>query len=307
MTSTLERTVAPPAVRRRPAARRPYRWTARAFVFPAVALCVLLLYVPFVWTTFLSFTQYDGFGSPELVGLDKYAEMFADPAFVNSLLNTLFWVLGTLVLPVGGGLLVAVLVYGLSGSFWYRLPFLVPYAISGVAVGVIWTLVLQTHGALDQVFNLFGVDDPPRWLLDSPLNTLTMIVAAAWQGVGVNALLFTVGLQSIPKEPLEAARLDGAAGWKLFRTMTWPMLTPLTTVVVGLAIVGSLKQFDIIYAMTQGGPGRSSETLALTMYKETFINSDYGLGGAIAVFITVITVIASVIYIRRQLGAAKEM
>lgn len=290
---------------RRP--RRPYTWSARAFAAPALLIVALLMYVPFLWTTYLSFTEYNGFGSPQLVGLAKYREMFQDPGFLDSTLNTLYWVIGTLVLPVGLGLLIAVLTFGIKGSFWYRIPFLVPYAISGVAVGVIWGFILQDGGAIDQALRLVGVQDAPRWLLDAPLNTFVMIAAAAWQGAGVNALLFTVGLQSIPREPIEAARVDGASGWTLFRTMTWPMLRPLTTVVVGLAIVGSLKQFDIIYAMTQGGPGRSSETLALTMYKDTFNYTDYGLGAAVAVLLTIVTVAASVLYLRRQLADSKEI
>ncbi|WP_460887042.1 carbohydrate ABC transporter permease [Promicromonospora xylanilytica] len=290
---------------RRP--RRPYTWSARAFAAPALLVVALLMYLPFLWTTYLSFTEYNGFGSPRLVGPAKYQEMFRDPGFLDSTLNTLYWVIGTLVLPVGLGLLIAVLTFGLKGSFWYRIPFLIPYAISGVAVGVIWGFILQDGGAIDQALGLVGVQDAPRWLLDAPLNTFVMIAAAAWQGAGVNALLFTVGLQSIPKEPIEAARVDGASGWTLFRTMTWPMLRPLTTVVVGLAIVGSLKQFDIIYAMTQGGPGRSSETLALTMYKDTFNYTDYGLGAAIAVLLTIVTVAASILYLRRQLADSKEI
>lgn len=283
------------------------QWSALGFVSPAILTVAVLLYAPFVWTSYLSFTEFNGFGDPEWVGLENYAAMFADPGFLNSMLNTLYWVIGTLLIPVGLGLLIAVLTYGIRGSFWFRLPFLIPYAISGVAVGVIWNFVLQTGGALDEALALIGITDPPRWLLDSPLNTFVMIAAAAWQGVGVNALLFTVGLQSIPREPLEAARVDGASGWTMFRTMTWPMLRPITTVVVGLSIVGSLKTFDIIYAMTRGGPGRSSETLALTMYKETFNNADYGLGAAIALFLTVITVAAAVLYLRRQLSEAKAM
>ncbi|MGV8847625.1 carbohydrate ABC transporter permease [Tessaracoccus sp.] len=287
-------------------AARPYARSAMGFAAPAIIAVSLLLYVPFLWTGYLSFTQYSGFGSPKWVGLAKYREVFEDPGFLSSTLNTVYWVVGTLVLPVGLGLLIAVLIYGLRGAFWYRLPFLVPFAISGVAVGVIWSFILQSGGAADELLAVFGVSDPPRWLLDAPLNTLIMIGAAAWQGVGVNALLFTVGLQSIPQEPLEAARLDGASGWTLFRAITWPMLRPLTTVVVGLAIVGSLKQFDIIFAMTRGGPGRSSETLALTMYKNTFNDADYGLGAAIAILLTIVTVAASVMYLRRQLSDSEE-
>lgn len=297
-----ERTQAPP---RRP--RRRIQWSAIGFVSPAIITVAVLLYAPFLWTSYLAFTEFDGFGDPEWAGLSNFGTMLADPGLLNSLLNTLYWVVGTLLIPVGLGLLIAVLTFGLRGSFWYRLPFLIPYAISGVAVGVIWNFILQTGGALDEVLALFGLMDPPRWLLDAPLNTVVMIGAAAWQGVGVNALLFTIGLQSIPREPLEAARVDGAAGWTMFRTMTWPMLRPITTVVIGLSIVGSLKTFDIIYAMTKGGPGRSSETLALTMYKETFNNADYGLGAAIALFLTVVTVAASVLYLRRQLHEAKAM
>lgn len=301
-------TQAAPALLTRPvgALRRPghgYRWSARAFVLPGVLIVAVLMYLPFVWTSYLSLTEFNGLGDPEFVGLDKYREMFADAGFLNSLRNTVLWVVGTLVLPVGLGLLLAVLTQGLKGSFWYRLPFLLPYAISGVAVGVIWTFILQSGGALDEALTAVGLESLiQRWLLDAPLNTIVMIGAATWQGAGVNALLFGIGLQSIPKEPLEAARVDGASGWTLFRTMTWPLLTPLTTVVVGLAIVGSLKQFDIIWAMTKGGPGTSSETLALTMYKETFVSNDYGLGAAVAVFLTVVTVAASVLYLRRQLG-----
>jgi ABC-type sugar transport system permease subunit len=217
------------------------------------------------------------------------------------------WVVGTLLIPVGIGLALALLTWNLPGGVWMRLPFLIPYALSGIGVGLIWSFILSSNGALDQALAVFGVTDPPRWLVDAPLNTVVMIGASAWQGVGVNALLFTIGLNSIPKEPLEAARVDGANGIRLFGSILWPMLRPLTAVVVGLSIVASLKTFDIVLGMTKGGPGGASETLALTMYKETFVNSDYGLGSAIAVFLTVVTLIASILYLREQLSKKHEI
>ena len=292
-----------------PARRRttPYQGAARGFVAPGVLLVAVLLYLPLLWTTFLSFTEYNGLGDPEFVGLDNYVEMFTDPSFVGSLVNTLLWVGGTLLIPVGIGLALALLTWNLPGGIWLRLPFLIPYAVSGIGVGVIWSFILSSNGALDQALAVVGVTDPPRWLVDAPLNTFVMIIAAAWQGVGVNALLFTIGLQSIPKEPLEAARVDGATGVRLFTSILWPMLRPLTAVVVGLSIVASLKTFDIVLSMTKGGPGRASETLALTMYRETFVNSDYGLGSAIAVFLSIVTLLASVLYLRQQLSKKHEM
>ncbi|HEU5128597.1 MAG TPA: sugar ABC transporter permease [Glycomyces sp.] len=280
-----------------------YRWSARGFIAPGVLGVAVLLYVPLLWTTFISFTEYNGLGDPEWVGLANYVEMFEDPRFLGSVLNTLLWVGGTLLVPVGIGLGVALLTWNLKGGTWLRLPFLIPYAVSGIGVGVIWSFILGSGGALDQALGAFGIADTPRWLVDAPLNTVVMILATSWQGVGVNALLFTIGLQSIPKEPLEAAKMDGASGFRLFRSVLWPMLRPLTAVVVGLSIVASLKTFDIVQGMTKGGPGGASETLALTMYKETFVNSDYGLGSAIAVFLTVVTLVASILYLRQQLSA----
>jgi ABC-type sugar transport system permease subunit len=284
-----------------------YQWSARGFVAPGVILVAVLLYLPLLWTVYLSFTKYDGLGSPEWIGLDNYVEMFTDPGFIGSALNTLLWVVGTLVIPVGLGLGIALLTWNLGGGIWLRLPFLIPYALSGIGVGVVWSFILSSGGALDQALAAFGILHPPRWLIDAPLNTIVMIIAAAWQGVGVNALLFTIGLQSIPKEPLEAARIDGANGIRLFGSILWPMLRPLTAVVVGLSIVASLKTFDIVWSMTKGGPGTVSETLALTMYKDTFVNSDYGLGSAIAVFLTIVTLVASIIYLRQQLSPKNEI
>lgn len=276
------------------------------FIAPGVIIVAVLLYAPLLWTVFLSFTDYNGLGSPDWVGLANFAEMFDDGGFVGSVGNTLLWVAGTLLVPVGLGLVLALLSWNLPGGAWLRLPFLIPYALSGIGVGLIWSFILSSGGALDQALGAFGIGGP-RWLVDAPLNTIMMILASAWQGVGVNALLFTIGLNSIPKEPLEAARLDGATGAKLLGSIIWPMLRPLTTVVIGLSIVASLKTFDIVQGMTKGGPGRASETLALTMYKETFVNSEYGLGSAIALFLTVITLIASVLYLRRQLSSKNEI
>lgn len=131
---------------------------AWAFMGPGVAVVVLALYIPVIYTVYLSFTEYDGLGDPEWIGIDNYVEMFQDPAILLSIVNTLAWVLGTLIVPVGLGLLVAYLAYGLRGAAWLRVPFLIPYALSGVAVGVIFSFVLQNGGALAGA----GVPPPSR-------------------------------------------------------------------------------------------------------------------------------------------------
>ncbi|MEU8249778.1 sugar ABC transporter permease [Nonomuraea sp. NPDC048916] len=267
------------------------------YVAPAALLVAGLLYAPFVWTAYLSLTRYDGLAPPEWIGLHNFTKLLDDPALLTSIRNTLLWVFGTMVLPVGLGLLVAVLSYDIRGGAWYRVPFMLPYALSGAGLGLVWSPILSHDGIANL---LLGVDT--AFLQKAPQNTLAMLLVWTWQQLGVNTLLFVVGLQSIPKEPIEAARIDGASGWRLFRYVIWPLMRPLTAVVVGLALVASLKTFDIVWVMTQGGPGRNSETLAVTMYKETFVASDYGYGSAVAVMLTVVTGLASYLYLRRQVN-----
>lgn len=278
------------------------------FVAPAVLLVAVLLYLPFLYTLYIGFTDYDGLRETSFVGVENFQRFFDDRALVTSIRNTLMWAIGATVIPVVLGLLVAVLSFGIKGGIWYRIPFLLPYAMSGAGLAVIWGFLLQSGGAVNQLLGTLGLPGADtRFLLEAPINTIVMILAFTWQQVGVNALLFLVGLQSIPKEPIEAARLDDATGWRLFRHITWPLLAPLTTVVVGLSLVATLKTFDIVWVMTQGGPGRSSETLAVTMYRNAFVTAEYGYGAAVAVALTVVTGVVSFAYLRRQLASRKGL
>jgi ABC-type sugar transport system permease subunit len=266
----------------------------------------VLLYLPFLWTVYQSFTNYTGLGPTTGAGLANYRALLHDPVLDTAIRNTLLWVAGTLLLPVALGLLVAMLSFNIKGGGWYRLPFLLPYAMSGTGVAVAWSVILEHGGIANSLLSALGLPGGGEsFLLYAPQNTIMMIIASTWQQLGVNALLFVVGLQSIPREPIEAARIDGASGWTLFRRIYWPLLAPLTTVVVGLALVASLKTFDIVWVMTQGGPGTSSQTLAIAMYRDTFVADQYGYGSAIAVALTVVTGVVSFVYLRRQLGTRK--
>jgi len=268
---------------------------------------VVLLYLPFLWTAYLSITRYDGLTPPVRIGLTNYREFLHDPVLATSVRNTLLWVVGTVLLPVGLGLVVAVLTYDLPRGTLWRLPFLLPVAFSGVGVGVVWTFILGHGGAANSILQAVHVPGGGTDFLSyAPQNTVAMIVAYTWQQLGFNMLLFVVGLQSIPRGPLEAARVDGASGWTMFRHMLWPLMRPITTVVLGLALVASLKSFDVVWTMTQGGPGRSSETLAVTMYRDAFVANDYGYGSTVAVLLLAVTGVASLLYLRRQLRSEDQ-
>jgi multiple sugar transport system permease protein len=272
------------------------------FLLPALLLVAGFLLWPFFRTLFLSFTNYDGSSSPEYAGIDNYSKLFSDRVLRDAMVNTVLWVVGTLALPVGIGLLIATVSFNLPRASFYRLPFLIPYALSGTAVGVLWEFMLRRQGATNSLLEVVGLERfQHSWLLETPLNTWSMIVASTWQSVGVSVLLFLVGLQSIPQDPIEAARLDGAEGFRMFRDITFPLLRPMTIVVVGISLVNSLKTFDVIWVMTQGGPYRSSETLAVTMYRETFLLFQHGYGSAIAVLLSVIVLVISLFYLSRTL------
>lgn len=291
------------ATRSRPRAD-PHRLGSAAFLFLAVGFVAVVLLTPFAITVYRSFFT-EGIDS-EFTGLTNYAQMFRDPILVRSLVNTLIWVVGSLVLPVGLGLAIAVMTSATRWGRWARLAVVLPYAISGSAVAVVGALMLQTNGAVNQLLLAAGLDGlTTQWLLTWPQNTISAILLSTWQSTGVAVVLFLVGLQTIPAETIEAAALDGADGWKRFRHVTFPQLRAVTVVVVGITLANALRAFDVIWVLTQGGPARSSETLALSMYRETFLLQDAGQGSAIAVVLTIVVVGASWIYLRSNLRSSR--
>lgn len=270
----------------------------------ALVLVGVLLVYPFFRSVYGSFFENNGFTS-RFTGLDNYTRLGDDPIFGRSLLNTVMWVAGTLLLPVLAGLLIAVATHRMRLGALARLAIVLPYAVSAAATAVLWYFMLSSGGAVNQMLRAVGLDSLARpWLLEWPANTVALIVASTWQATGLNVVLFTIGLRAIPQDTLEAAELDGATGWRLFRHVTLPQLRAATVVVVGMAVVNSLKAFDMIWILTKGGPSRSSETLALTMYRETFRLFHVGYGSAIALVLSVVVVASSWVYLRRRMPEA---
>jgi ABC-type sugar transport system permease subunit len=290
------------ANRRSALARIRRRLAAAPMLAPGIALVAVFLLWPVVRTIYLGFFASTGIGGTRYVGLDNYSRLLDDPIFGRATVNTLIWVAGTLLLPVAIGLLVAMLSSSTRLGSLYRLPIVLPFAVSGTVVAVLVEFMLRSDGAVNSALRAIGLGSlATDWLLSWPANTLSMVLASSWQAVGVNVILFIVGLRAIPPETIEAARLDGADGWRLFRHIVFPQLRPATVVVVGIALANSLKTFDLVWVTTQGGPARSSETLALTMYRETFVLFHQGYGAAIAVFLSAIVVATSWLYLRTQM------
>ncbi len=273
------------------------------YLLPALIFVGAFLLYPVARTVYISFTNWDGLTSPSFVGVSNYSRLARDPIFIQSLLNTGIWVLATLLLPVGIGLLVASISSKKPGEVVFKWIFYLPYAFSLTTTGVLWSFLLnpaQIGGTFNAILEVVGLGAyTKRWLYEPPWNTYAMIAAYTWQTMGTNMILFLVGLQNIPQEPVEAAQIDGATAWQTYRYVIWPLLQPIATVVILMALINSFKVFDVIWVMTQGGPFRSSETLAVTMYRESFTMFQMGYGAAIAIVLTVFELLLAWIYLRR--------
>jgi multiple sugar transport system permease protein len=291
-----ERTAVKVARRR----RRRRRLAGYLYLLPMVALVSVFLLYPAAKTIWVSFTDATGTSTGSFVGLDNFTRLVEDPAFRTSVRNTVYWVVGALILQVGLGLLLALVLSQMRAGDWLKRLFYLPYALSGAAVGVIWFYVFNPeNGLLTTFLEFLGLGDlTTRWLAEPPINTFAMIVAATWQGIGPAMILFLVGLQNLPREPIEAARVDGAQGLRLFWHITLPLLRPMTAVVVTITLINNFKVFDLIWVMTQGGPYRSSETLAVTMYRESFVSFSVGYGASVAVVLTFVVTLFSIFYLR---------
>ena len=277
------------------------RLVAYLYLLPMVALVGVFLLYPAADTVWTSLTDSTGLGTAKFVGLDNYVNLVKDSAFKTSFVNTLYWVAGVLVLQVGLGLLIALVLSSTAFGRVLKGVFYLPATISAAATGVIWFFVFSPdQGILNSFLRLIGLGGLAHsWLVaNPPLNSWAMIGAFTWQGLGPTMMLFLVGLQSIPREPIEAALVDGATGFRLFWHVTLPLLRPMTAVVVGISLINSFKVFDLIWVMTQGGPYRSSETLAVTMYRESFVSFHVGYGAAVAVLLTAIVFVVSIFYLR---------
>jgi ABC-type sugar transport system permease subunit len=263
---------------------------------------LFVLVYPVLRTLWLSVTDTEGAGDGKFVGITNYQVLVKDPILLRTMSNVAIWTIGTLALPVMLGLIIAYVALGLKGSAIYRMIFLTPYILSGVAVASIWFHIFQTKGLVNQFLGGIGLEKYQQsWLLNYPQNTIAMIIAATWAGTGLIVVLFTVGLQNIPLETVEAATLDGAKSWQMFTKIIWPQLKQIRAVVIGIALANSLRTFDIVWVMTQGGPARTSETLGVTMYRESFLLNRYGYGASIAVLLMVLVVGVSYFSLRGEL------
>jgi raffinose/stachyose/melibiose transport system permease protein len=273
------------------------------FILPALLIYLVFMVYPMVRSLIISLHKWDGL-SPEMdfIGIKNYIDFFKDPVSYTVLKNNLLLMIVLLIVPVILGLVLAVaLNKKLPGRIVYRTIYYSPYVLPMVAVGLIWSWIYDPmFGALNSILKSVGLGQYVQGWLGQPSTAFpAILVTIIWRSVGMPMLLFLAGLQDISPQLYESAEIDGANKFQQFIYITIPQLKQSFAIVISLLIVGSLKQaFGIVYAMTWGGPGRSTQILSVWMYFNTFLYEKAGYGSAIAWIMTIIAMLIIIPYIR---------
>ncbi|WP_066462731.1 carbohydrate ABC transporter permease [Sanguibacter suarezii] len=297
----------PPASPSLPAPRRRRsrpRWrTYLTFLLlagPNVALLVVFVYKPLLQSFQYSTLQWN-IGSPSArpVGLGNYVDWFTDPRTPQVLTTTAIFTVAT----VGGSLLIGLglallLNRRLAGRGAARTIVFAPYVLSGIAVGILWLFIFDPrYGLVSTVLGWLGLSSPD-WYNDSPWALAMIIVVYLWKNVGYVALIYLAGLQAVPQELRDAAALDGAGPGRTLRSVVLPLLGPTTFFLSVTSLLSSLQSFDIIHAMTQGGPLAGTTTLMYQIYQESFVSGRAGYASAVATLLFVILAVITVAHLK---------
>ena len=275
-----------------------------AMLAPALSVLSVFVFFPVLYVAYLSFTNWDLISpSPEFVGFQNYLDLAQSREFLAALWRTVLFSGATAAFTLPLALFLAVLLNReFKGRSVYRTILSSPYVVPLVGSSIVWLwLYNPNYGLINYLLSLFGVNGP-AWLQNPSTALLSVIVASVWQYVGYYALLFLVGLQSIPGELYEAARIDGAGIWTEFRHITVPLLTPTILFASTVSILQSFQVFDQIYVLTGGGPAKSTTTLVFYLYQQGFQFFHIGTASAVSVFmlLSLVTFTALHLYLSRR-------
>jgi multiple sugar transport system permease protein len=291
------------AARRRP----PFRWTTLAFLAPLLVYLALFYAYPLYRNIELSLHNYTprAFiqGDPEFTGLENYARILADDAFVRALGNTALFTLGSIAAQYALGLALAVFFHrSFRLSAVLRAMFLVPWLLPLIVSASTWSWMLNSeNGIVNAALQAFGIGQI-NWLTSPDTSLLAVTIANIWLGIPFNLVILYAGLQNIPATLYEAAALDGANGWQQFRRITFPLLRPVSAITLLLGLIYTLKVVDIIWIMTRGGPADASTTLAIWSYREAFGTGqpDFSPAAAVGNLLILIAFAAGLLHVRLQ-------
>jgi raffinose/stachyose/melibiose transport system permease protein len=292
------------ARQRRAGWQRGENLVAYLMTLPALIPFVLFNLIPIFWVVFISFTEYDGFGSPIWAGLTNYRAVLADESWWQAVRTTGIFGLGKLLVEIPLALTLAVIVnQKIVGATWFRTIFFLPHVISISVMSIIFYFIFRPYqGILNGILQNLSLIEQPIDFLGRPTSALLAVIGVGiWSGFGVNMVLFLAGLQTIPQDVYESSALDGANAMQQLWYITIPLLGPVLRIIVLLAIVGTLRSFDLIKVLTDGGPFGSTEVMFTYIFRYFFggdFGAQYGYGAALGVVAAMLIGLVSLAYAR---------
>lgn len=270
------------------------------FVAPNFILLTVFTFWPVVYSLYLSFYRWNMISpTKKFLGLENYTRMLEDPIFWQTLRNTALLAAGTVFIKLGIALFLAVLLnQKLRGRNFYRAVIFSPTFTTSVAIAMVWSWIFDPYyGLLKLPLNWLGLQSP-NWLIDPNWALPAVMIVVIWAGIGYDMVIFLAGLQAIPIDLYEAARVDGASRWSLFWGITFPLLSPTTFFLLIISIVSAFKAFDIVAVMTGGGPLNSTNVYVFYLYQNAFRWFKTGYASALAVVLFAIILVITIIQVR---------
>ena len=287
-----------PMVRRR-RGRLVWRNTAVgwSFLLPNFAGFAVLTLVPVALLFYYAFTSWNVFGGAEWTGLDNFRQLLHDRSFRTALTNTVYYTVFHIPLTLVAALGLALLLNRkLRGVAFFRTVAFFPYITSIVALAQVWNMLFSpSYGPINQFLRTIGIAHPPGWTTSAHWSMPAVIIVGTWREAGYYMLLFLAGLQTIPTQLYEAAKVDGANAWQRFVAVTLPGLRPTTFFVIVMLTIGSFKVFDLILVMTAGGPGQSTLVVSQYIYQKGFVENQFGYASAISIVLFAICFVITVV------------
>lgn len=278
-----------------------------AFVLPALLIYLFFVIRPFIDSVYFSLTDWDGARSVKnFIGLGNYQKMLSDTLLWQSLYHNLIWVIIGTISPIVIALLLGVLLWGRQvwGRTLFRTVYFVPVVLSDVVVAIVWNWIYHPlFGALNSALKMVGLESLARgWLGDPNTALLALLVTAIWSYYGFCFVVIMAGLQNVNMELIEAATLDGANSWQRFVYVVIPELRHVLTMITAFTLIGGFNVFGIVFVMTKGGPGTATQVIATYTYRKAFQESQMGYGAALSMVMTILSLIAALIFMRLREG-----
>jgi len=288
----------------RPAKKRSEK-QAYLFILPQMILLFVLVILPVLYSFVLAFCDWDfvsGIENIKFVGLGNFTAMWKDQKFVRSFFNTIVFVAGVVPVSMGLSLVIAIILdRHVFCKGVLRLGFFIPYISSIVAVSIVWSFIFNpTQGPINGFLTRIGIANPPGWLTESKWALISLMIVSIWQALGYCIVIYLGGLQNVPEDLYDAAKIDGAGAWQQFFKITIPMISPTTFFLLITRVIQSFQIFAPIRVLTNGGPGYSTNVLVFYMYENAFQYYKMGYASAVAWVMFVIIMIITVIQWRGQ-------